>query len=244
MKKLLVVLGAVVAIAVLIVALRTTNTPSPVTTANAAEVAPTVAQQPAPPPVAAPPPAVEAAIPSSSAAPSAPPDDAFAHRAEIEAAAARGDWTVLPALQKIDLTTNGYVAAAAIDAVGKLAALAPEKEKREAARTLDGWLKQESKRKAPEALGNVSICVDALQNTKSDAAIAPLVSALDSASLPLHIETRIVEALTALNATTSGASVERFVARVRSMQPRDDFEKELVSEALATADAALKKWTP
>lgn len=245
MKKLLVILGATVAIALMIVALRTPKAPSPVTTANAAEVATTSAPQIPPPPVVIVPPTPEPTTTATTAAPapSVTAYDPFAHREEIEAAAARGDVSALPELQKIDLTANGYVAAAAIDAVGKLAALAPEKEKREAVRTLDKWMQQEMKRKAPESLGNVSICVDALQDSKSDAAVAPLVAALDSATLPLHIETRIVEALSALNATSAIAPVQRFVLRVKAKQPQDDFDKQLVIEALGTADAALKKWS-
>jgi hypothetical protein len=243
MKKLFIVLGSVVAIAMLIVALRTPAT-SPVAPANASEVATAPAAVPAPTtavpdPVMAPAPTVPA--PLASAAPAPLANDPFARRDEIEAAAARGDVSALPELLKTDLAENGYVAAAAIDAVGKLAALAPEKEKREAVRTLGNWLQQESKRKA---LGNVSIVVDALQDTKSDAAIAPLVAALDSAAQPLHIETRIVEALTSLNATTAVGSVERWVGRLKALNPQDDFEKELAAEALVAADTALKKWRP
>jgi hypothetical protein len=160
------------------------------------------------------------------------PYDRFAHREQIENAD-------LAALQAVDITKDGYVAASAIARLGKLAAAAPIKEQRDAIRTLDLWLRQESKRGAQESIGNVSIIVDALEETKSNEAIAPLVSALDSMTLPLHIETRIVEALTTLQAKSAVSSIERFKKRVAGTTPGDDFEKELTAEAMATADNAL-----
>jgi len=241
MKKVLVVLGAVVAIAMLIVALRTESTSVP--QAHAEEVA-TTAAAPPPPVVTAPvaaPSVVATGVASTTTTPAPAANDPNARREEIEAIAARGDVSALPELMKTDLTADGYVAAAAIIAVGKLAALAPEKEKREAVAQLGKWLRDESKRKA---LGNVSIVVDALQDSKSDAAIAPLVSALDSAAQPLHIETRMVEALTALDASSAAPSVERWMGRVKALQPQDDFDKELAAEALAAGGVALKKWRP
>lgn len=70
------------------------------------------------------------------------------------------------------------------------------------------------------AVGNVSIVIDALESTKSSEAIAPLIAALDSGKQPLHIETRIVDALIALRATGATASVERFAAPRLGDAPR------------------------
>ena len=186
--------------------------------------------------------ATTTAVVAVSGSVAAPAYDRFAHREDIEAAVARKDVSALAELQKIELAKDGYVAAAAIAGVGKLAALAPEAEKREAIKTLDRWLKQETARRAPESVGNVSIVVDALEATKSEQAIGPLVSALDAANQPLHIETRIVEALIALHARTAIASVERFAKRVSTLQPHDDFEKSLALEATAAANTALSEW--
>ncbi len=168
--------------------------------------------------------------------------DPFVRRDAIEKAIARKDVSALPKIQAVDLTQDGYVAASAIDAVGKLGAIASPAAKTDAVRTLDKWLKQESKRAAPEALGNASIAVDALADTKSNEAIAPLVSALDGASLPLHIETRNVQALDSLDAKSAAPSVARFAARVSKLTPADDFEKALAAEALQAANDALTKW--
>ncbi len=168
--------------------------------------------------------------------------DPFVRRAAIEAALAKRDVTALPRILQVDLTQNGYEAAAAIDATGKLAAMAPEPAKRAAVKTLGKWLKQESARTSNDAKGNVPIAVEALGDTKSSDAIAPLVEMLDSASQPLNVETLIVDQLQTLNARSATASVERFVVRVRAKQPQDQLERDLIDEALAAANAALAKW--
>lgn len=240
MRKLLVVVLVGVALVIVLATLRgpapqlanaATSTPAPSATPSVIAIAPAAS------PAAIPTVAKSALLPAATY-------DPFAHRAEIDAALARGDVGALASLQQIDLTRDGYVAAAAIDAVGKLAALAPEKEKREAVATLAKWLRDETVRKTADAAGNVSIAVDALENTKSDAAIAPLVAALDRAELPLHVETRIVEALTTLRATTSVASIDRFAVRAAARSSSDDFDKALVTEALAAAATARATLQP
>lgn len=219
--------------------------------------APSIVAEPAPPLVEKPAVATTG-IASATAAPSPAPisDDAapstlaeamkspdpFVRRSAIEAALARKDTSALPTIARVDLTENGYVAASAIDATGKLAALASEPEKRDAVRTLRGWLEQETRRKSRDAMGNTSILVDSLADTRSPEAIPPLVAALDSASLPLHIETRIVDALAALDAKQAAPSVERFVARVTALKPSDEMQQALAKEAIETANAALAKW--
>lgn len=229
---------------------RDRGAPAPATSAPiVAEPAPPVVEKPA---VAA------TTVASTSAVPAAAPavadaaasaleeamksPDPFVRRSAIESALARKDTSALPTIARVDLTENGYVAASAIDATGKLAALASEPEKRDAVRTLKGWLEQESKRKSRDAMGNTSILVDSLADTQSPEAIPPLVAALDSASLPLHIETRIVEALAALDAKQAAPSVERFVARVTALKPSDEMQQALAKEALETANATLAKW--
>ena len=242
LKKYGWVIGALVAAAALLV-IATRNEPAPtVATTEAPPTAPstvvptttvTVAVVTPPPTASAQPLLIDAALDA---------DDPLARRAEIEAALARKDVSALESIQKTDITKNGYEAAAAIDAVGKLSALAPEPAKKAGVKTLERWLKQETARKAPESLGNISILVDALADTKSKDAVAPLVAALDAANQPIHIETRIVEALTELDDRTAAPSVARFAASTRPLAPTDEMEKALVAEALAAADGALAKW--
>lgn len=243
LKKYAWVLGALVAaLALLVLATRnepattvpTIEVPKPAPSPVVPTTTVTVAVVTPPPTVSAQPSTIDGAVDAA--------DDPLARRAEIEAALARKDVSALEKIQKTDITKNGYEAAAAIDAVGKLSALAPEPAKKAGVKALEQWLKQETARKAPESLGNISILVDALADTKSMDAVGPLVAALDAANQPIHIETRIVEALTELDDRTAAPSVARFAARTRPLSPTDEMEKALVAEALAAADAALAKW--
>jgi len=241
-RSLLFVAGAIVAVGCLVAAVRMKDPVAPASAAPVATapLAPIVTTQP----IAPTPTTIAKPSPSVVSADSSPPsaDDPFVRRAAIEEAIAKKDLSALPEIEKTDLTVNGYLAASAIDAVGKLGAIAPPADKREAVRTLARWLREESLRKTNDAAGNVSILVDALADTKSEEAVAPLVAALDSATHPLFLETRIVQALDALGAKSAAASVERFAVRVRALQPQSDFEKELAKEALEAAEASLTRW--
>lgn len=173
--------------------------------------------------------------------------DPFVRRKAIDDAVAAKDVGALAELYRVDLAANGYVAAAAIDGVGKLAALLPMAERKEAIRTLDRWLRAESVRDAKEAVGNASIAVDALGETKSKDAVPPLMDALDGGKLPLHVQTRIVQVLDTLDDPRAAPSVQRFLARVeveakKLTDASDALERELLTEAKAAADAVLARW--
>lgn len=165
--------------------------------------------------------------------------DWSADREAIEAALAKKDVSALPALEAVDLTKNGYVAAAAIDAVGKLAPLAADSERKQAVATLARWLAAESARKSPDARGNVSILVDAMGETKSKEAVAPLLASLEAGDQPLHLETRIVQVLATLGDKAAVPAVERWSDRVSKESPPDDYGRELVKEALAAGSATV-----
>ncbi len=162
-----------------------------------------------------------------------------ADRDAIESALARKDISALPVLEVVDLTKNGYVAASAISAVATLAPLAPEADRLRAIATLARWLSQENARKTPDARGNVSILVDALGDTKSKEAAAPLIATLDVGDQPIHLETRIVQVLGQLGDKSAEASVQRWVTRVAAKTAADDYERELIREALAAGAATL-----
>ncbi len=173
--------------------------------------------------------------------------DPFVRRKAIDDAVAAKDVGALAELYRVDLAANGYVAAAAIDGVGKLAALLPMAERKEAIRTLDRWLRAESVRDAKEAVGNASIAVDALGETKSKDAVTPLMDALDGGKLPLHVQTRIVQVLDTLDDPRAAPSVQRFLVRVEAEAKKltdasDALERELLTEAKAAADAVLARW--
>ena len=168
--------------------------------------------------------------------------DPFVRRAAIERAVLQGDTSVLARLQAVDLSVNGYEAAAAIDGVGKLAALLPEPERKGPVATLARWLAQETRRDAPGAMGNALTIIESLGDTKSKDAVAPLVQALDSEKLPLNVETTIVQVLTDLDAREAAASVGRFKDRISKRTGQDDLERALLTEAAQAAQAALSKW--
>lgn len=205
---------------------------------------PTVAAQPASTSSAAMAPAPSSSAPPAPLAEALKDPDPFAVREAIVAAVARKDLGALPLLATVDLSKNPYVATAAIQGTAKLATLGDDTTKHDAVKTLERWLNNETKRgkSANDAIGNTSLVVEALRDTGSKEAVAPLVAALDSAQQPLHIETKIVQTLDAMDARTAAPSIERFATRVRARTPTDDLDKELTKEALAAAEATLAKW--
>lgn len=146
----------------------------------------------------------------------------------------------LTALAAVPLDGDGYVAAAAIRALGDLSTEAAPAGKEVALRALTTHLEHERRRATTDTLarGNVSILVDALADTGSPSAVASLSEALDAGALPLHQETRIVEALTALGDPSGLRAVERFRARLEREVPQDRATLELRREALVAVDRA------
>lgn len=185
------------------------------------------------------------AAPGESLADAIKDPDPLAARDAIAAAVARKDVSALKTLATVDLSKNGYVAAAAISGTGKLAAVASDADKHAAVKTLERWLKDETARgkTANDAIANTSIVIDALHDSGSSEAIAPLVAALDSGNEPLHLETRIVQTLDAMDARSAAPSIEKFAERLRGTPPpSDDLDKALLKEALEAAEATLAKW--
>jgi hypothetical protein len=146
----------------------------------------------------------------------------------------------LTALAAVPLDQDGYVAAAAIRALGDLATEADPAGKTLALRALTTHLTRERQRASTDTLarGNVSLLVDALADTGSPAAVLGLCAALDAGTLPLHQETRIVEALTALGDPSGLRAIESFRARIERENPQELSSLELRSEALLAADRA------
>lgn len=254
--------AGVVALAAVVVVVRRGDRPGPAPTGTATVATTTATTAPAAPTTAVGAPqggAPEAGglppSPAAAAASSAPgalavalaSPDPFVRRKAVEDAVTAKDVGALAQLYGVDLAANGYVAAAAIDGVGKLAALLPVAERKEPIRVLDKWLRAESVRDAKEALGNATIAVEALGDTKSKDAVQPLMDALDGARVPLALQTRIVEVLGELDDPRAAPAVQRFLARVEAEAQRlgdggTSLEQELVKEARAAGQAVLAKW--
>lgn len=160
----------------------------------------------------------------------------------IEDAVRRRDTRVetLSALAAIPLDRDGYVAAAAIRALGDLATEAAPDERAVALRALTHHLEVEQRRAPTDQLsrGNVSLLVDALADSGSPSAVAALASTLDAETLPLHQEIRVVEALTALGDPGALPAIERFQARVQSQTRLEATADELQAEALGAVSRA------
>jgi hypothetical protein len=159
----------------------------------------------------------------------------------IEAAVATRSFGAIPWLSAVDISGDGYVAAAAIRALGNLATDAPKAERALAVGALAGWLTK-VRALGEEGLGNVSLIVDALGDTGALEAVDPLVSALDSGTLPIYIETRIVESLAAIGAPSALGAIQRFAARLEALgEASTPFDAELRAEARAAALAYLAR---
>jgi hypothetical protein len=163
-------------------------------------------------------------------------DDARAIES-IEAASAASQWEKLPELARIDLAREPELAGPTILAVSAIGAGAPPAERAMAARMLERWLAEESRRDTPDGAGNTSLLIDALADVGDDRAMGALVRALDSERLPLHVETLLVQRIGA--DPSARAAVTRFLGRVESLPPTEGLDEELRTEALDAARAAL-----
>jgi HEAT repeat protein len=239
--------AGVAACALLVAALMGKGTPAHATeegvapNATATATAPTSASDPAPAPAPAPTPVL---APAPALTPSALEQtihdaEPLAAREAIVAAVDAKDLSALPVLEKVDLSKDGFVAAAAIEGVGNLGAIADPSDQRLATQTLDRWLRDETKRGTPDAIGNASIAIDALHDLGTPESADALIAALDSASEPLHLETRLVQTLDAMHAQSAMSAITRFEARVRTRIAADDLETALIAEAIAAAETAL-----
>jgi len=161
----------------------------------------------------------------------------------IEAAetlVAAGAVEALPKLQTIDVRRDAYLAGPVLRGIGHLASVAEPKARDEAARHLGSVFRREAEEASRVSLGNALIAIDALADTRSQAAIAPLLAELERAQLPLSAQTLIVQSLSALDAKSATTAIAQFAERVKTLAPTEDsFEAGLRQEALAAVAEAL-----
>lgn len=190
--------------------------------------------------------AIEAAEPATTATPSAadaaPRGGPYDRFEALERAVARGETAILPGLRATRLDDDPSMAGPIVRAVGHLATAASAEERDASARTLGRWLREERGKGTTFAKGNVSLIVDALADSGSSTAWEPLVEALDAGDLPLHAETNVVNALSALGETRARPALSRFADRVaRRGTALDTFERELIAEAELAVRSALAR---
>ena len=165
-------------------------------------------------------------------------DDTTAALAAIDKMMRRQDPNALEQLSATNMAGDGYVAAKAIKAVAELGASGDAAQRERAAHRLATWFDSERKREAPEALGNVSILAEEMGNVRSKRATESLVKALDDGTLPLHVETRIVQSLAQNGASESIPALKRFADRIPNPTGADKLDDALRSEARAAVAAA------
>ena len=144
-------------------------------------------------------------------------------------------------LQRASLSRDPAAAPGVIHSIAVLGASAGPAERNEAATTLASWLRDESKRDAPDALGNISNLVEALGDLGGPSAVTALADALDRADLALHVETLAVMKLGELGDAHARSAVERFATRAAALPGTDGIDEELRIEALAAATTTLSR---
>lgn len=222
--------------------------------AEAADVAPERASPPAAWPESSPAVALGAPAPSASLAPSASPRPAldalraglasaepWRRREAIAAAADARDASAIPLLAAVDVRDDGYVGAAAIDALGRLARDSGDRSLRGLAvgRLLE-VVRAERGGDAPGSLGNVLLAVEALALAGDGAAAAPLAAELLRHELPTSVLVRFVQTLATLGDRASVGAIRSFRDRLALERGVDEFEEQLRLEAIAAADDALR----
>lgn len=167
--------------------------------------------------------------------------DIVARLDTIETAVRDGDIAALPVLAASDLAKEPEVAPAIIHALASLAAQGNGADHELAGKTLARWLREESRRGARDASGNVVNIVEALGDLGGDAAVIALIDALEDADrmLDLPLQTTTVQRLGVLGDRRALPAIERFATRVEKLPRSDDaFERELQDEATSAAASA------
>lgn len=163
-------------------------------------------------------------------------------RAKIDAVrvAAREDGArLVREVASLDLAREPEAAPAIIAAVGAAAGAGSARERASAVAVLARWLDVESRRRDPDAEGNVPNLVEALATAGGPDAAAAIARALDGGALDRPVETLAAQKLGELGDASARPAIERLLARVRGAPRRAGIEGELDAEAEAAAVAAL-----
>jgi hypothetical protein len=113
----------------------------------------------------------------------------------------------------------------------------------DAARTLARWLREETRRDAADARGNVPNLIEALGTVGGDLAVGALLDALDDQRHDLALKTLIVQQLGAIGTSDARAlrAVDRFALVAEGTAVHDELDAELRDEALAAADESGRR---
>jgi hypothetical protein len=143
-------------------------------------------------------------------------------------------------LLRIDPASDPRETSEAISRLGAVAAGSDRRSRDRIAGVLARWLGDETRRDDPAARGHVSHLVDALADTGSTEAVAPLTALLAQPGIPLHVKTRAVDSLSAL-AAGGAKEIAAFGASLGAPSPEDG---ELEREARTSVARALARLAP
>lgn len=172
----------------------------------------------------------------------ASPDPYLRSRA-AEALARQRRVDALPMLQSIAHRLGDSATPAVLKSIGRLATMTTPAARDAAAASVGRVLVSSARAFEHDAtaLGDTLAAIDALADAGSAAAVEPLVTALDTEGLPLSVQTKIVEALSALEAEGARAAITRFLRRAESFASSEPLDRALRDEAVAAAKEALAR---
>lgn len=152
---------------------------------------------------------------------------------------ARGALSAVPALVELDVVARPWAAPSAIYAMGQIAAKAEAEDRTTVVDRLLALLASEKQRPSPEALANLLHIYEALGQTGDARAIAPLEAELVDARVATAPKVIIVQALVALGARQSRATLERVRDQLAPTATGEDFEAAVRRDLLAAIREAL-----
>ncbi len=147
----------------------------------------------------------------------------------------------LPVLVDHDVIKRPWAAPSIIDAMGRLAAIAPPEQRTEAVDRLIALMHEEKVRGAQESQGNLLQIYEALGLSGDPRAVPPLEQELVDPTVKTAPKLVVVQALVALRSTSSRPLLERLASQLVTVPSTDSFEAELRRDLLAAIREALVK---
>ncbi len=147
----------------------------------------------------------------------------------------------IPSLARIDVLARPGAAPSVIDALGRLAAVAPTDLRGEAVMRLLELLREEKRRGAPESAGNLLQIYEALGHTRDQRAAPALEEELADPAAGKAPRVVVVQALVSIAAPSSRGVAMKARAELAASPEAEVFEAELRQELLLALDDAIAR---
>lgn len=151
----------------------------------------------------------------------------------------RGALSAVDALVAFDVIGKPRAAPSVVYALGRLGAMAEPEQRQKVVERLLALMAEEKARGAQESQGNLLQIYEALGDTGDAMAVAPLERELLDPTVRTAPKVVIVQALVALRAQQSRATLEALAAQLAPLATGSDFEAELRRDLLAAIRQAL-----